>query len=145
MIIKVIRTKPIVSLLMSALILGSSPMAIASKKNSFDYREPASQTRQMLLDPSQREEFLKKHEDARAADQKVINAVGAQNKEETYQIAADIMDNMLKETNGDPQALQKIMQDVQTNPEAFYQRLTPEQKKRIKGLADQIESQKKSQ
>lgn len=98
-------------------------------------------TQQFLKTPKDREEFLKTDPKARSVDKKVESLSGSsKNKEEIYGIAADVFEKIVRETNGDTQKMQKLLEEAQANPEKFYQKYFDDNAKaRVRGVATDIE------
>ncbi|MGZ5008920.1 MAG: hypothetical protein ACXWE9_10540 [Methylobacter sp.] len=80
------------------------------------------------------------------ADQKALEAVGgnAHDKQELYNISADIMPLLLQQTGGDPEKMQAIMLKAQTDPESFLNSLSPEIRTKIKNASIEIEKKRAS-
>lgn len=76
-----------------------------------------------------------------AADQKALEAVGgnAANKQELYNISADIMPMLIQQTGGDPEKMQALMLKAQTDPEGFFNSLSPDAQAKIKNIANTVE------
>jgi len=76
-----------------------------------------------------------------AADQKALEAVGsnAANKQELYNISADIMPILMQQTGGDPEKMQLLMLKAQTDPEKFLNSLPPDVQAKIKNIAKTVE------
>ena len=76
-----------------------------------------------------------------AADQKALEAVGgnANNKQELYNISADIMPMLIQHTGGDPEKMQALMLKAQTDPEGFFNSLSPDAQAKIKNIANTVE------
>jgi len=76
-----------------------------------------------------------------AADQKALEAVGsnAANKQELYNISADIMPILMQQTGGDPEKMQLLMLKAQTDPERFLNSLPPDVQAKIKNIAKTVE------
>lgn len=76
-----------------------------------------------------------------AADQTALEAVGgnASNKQELYNISADIMPFLIQQTGGDDEKMQALMLKAQTDPEGFLNSLPPDVQARIKNLATATE------
>ncbi|MCK9395418.1 MAG: hypothetical protein M0Q44_07495 [Methylobacter sp.] len=85
-----------------------------------------------------------KTEAGMAADQKALEAAGgsAGNKQELYNISAEIMPILLQQTGGDPAKMQAIMLKAQADPESFLNSLSPEIRAKIKNAADAVEKNK---
>jgi len=77
----------------------------------------------------------------KAADLKALEAVGgdAGEKQELYNIAADIMPFLVQQTGGDPGKMQAIMLKAQTDPEGFINSLPAEIQAKIKNAAIAVE------
>lgn len=77
----------------------------------------------------------------KAADQKALEAVGGNvhDKQELYNIAADIMSIMVQQTSGDPAKMQAFVLKAQTDPESFLNSLSPEIRVRVKNISNAIE------
>ncbi|MGZ4976217.1 MAG: hypothetical protein ACXV8O_03610 [Methylobacter sp.] len=82
----------------------------------------------------------------RDADQKALEAVGgnAHDKQELYNISADIMPLLLQQAGGDPEKMQAIMLKAQTDPESFLNSLSPEIRAKIKNASIAIEKNRAS-
>jgi uncharacterized iron-regulated membrane protein len=76
-----------------------------------------------------------------AADQKALEAVGgnAANKQELYNISADIMPILIQQTGGDPEKMQLFMLKAQTDPEKFLNSLPLDVQAKIKNIAKTVE------
>lgn len=59
--------------------------------------------------------------------------------DEIYSISADILPH-LADAGGSPEKMAELAEKIRTNPQAFFDSLTPEQKKRIQELAKKIEN-----
>jgi hypothetical protein len=79
-----------------------------------------------------------------AADQKALEAVGGniQDKQQMYNISADIMPILMQQTGGDQQKMQVLMLKAQTDPEGFFNSLSPDAQAKIKSLAITVEKNK---
>jgi hypothetical protein len=76
-----------------------------------------------------------------AADRKALEAVGgnAANKQELYNISADIMPDLIQQTGGDEEKMQALILKAQTDPEGFFNSLSPDAQAKIKHLAAALE------
>lgn len=98
-------------------------------------------TQNLLRDKKQREDYFKNNPQAREADTKA-GALGGSpaNKEEMYDISAELIEVIARETNGDPVKMETIMQEAQKNPKAFYEKyMSANQKARVKALAEKVD------
>ena len=75
-----------------------------------------------------------------AADQKALDAVGgnAANKQELYNLSAEILPILVQQTGGDPEKLQALIQKALTDPEAFFNSLPADTQAQIKNLANTV-------
>lgn len=98
-------------------------------------------TQDFLKNKKERQQFIDKDAKAKDVDNKVDALAGSpQNKEEIYSISADIIEKLVMETKGDAAAMQKILEQAQKDPQAFYQKYFDEKSKaRVRGLATDIE------
>lgn len=79
--------------------------------------------------------------DGKAADQKALEAVhgNASNKQELYNISADLMSILVQQTNGDSAKMQALLLKAQDNPEEFLNSFPPEIQEKIKNIANTVE------
>lgn len=82
-------------------------------------------------------------EKGKAADQRaaLITNNSKERKTELYDMSADIFATLMQNAGNDPNKAAELLQKAQTNPEAFLNSLTPEQKLKINNMAKQIESE----
>lgn len=75
------------------------------------------------------------------ADQKALEAVGgnASNKQELYNIAADVMAILVQQAGEDPTKMQAIMLKAQSDPVSFLNSLPSEIQARIKKVANAVD------
>lgn len=64
----------------------------------------------------------------------------AANEQEIYELASEVLGNM---KDNSPEEMLKILSEAQTNPAAFAERWTPEQKKKLKELAERLPASQK--
>lgn len=103
-------------------------------------------TKKLLVSPGERNQAIKGDKRAMDVDAKVESLAGnTENKEEIYGIAAEVMEKITQEANGDPAVMQKMLLDAQANPKAFYEKyFTDAAKARTRGVANKIEKAKPS-
>ncbi|MGE3385489.1 MAG: hypothetical protein AB7K41_02020 [Bdellovibrionales bacterium] len=102
-------------------------------------QEALQKTTELLTNRAQREEAIKKDTKAQGAD-KMVDQVsgGGQNKEDVYGLASDVFADLVKETGGDAQKMQELLQKMARDPASFANRWTPEQRARLQRMADQM-------
>jgi hypothetical protein len=99
------------------------------------------ETQGLLRSKSQREEYFKKDAKAKEMGDKVQSLTGSgAEQEQVYDLAAQVMEKIAKESNGDPAKMQKLLDEAQKNPQAFYDRyFSAEQKAKVREVANKIE------
>lgn len=105
-------------------------------------RKGLDDTKSLLKDKQQRDDYIKTDKKAQDIDNKVNALTGGDgaHKEEIYGISAEVMEKLTVETNGDPEKMKKILEDAMRNPEAFYNQYFDEKaKQRVRGVANEIE------
>ncbi len=98
-------------------------------------------TKSLLTTPTERQKAISQDPKARDVDKKVdALAGGSENKEDIYKLAAEIMDKIVQETNGDPEKMKQMMHEAESNPKAFYEKMfSAEQKAKARAVANKIE------
>lgn len=98
-------------------------------------------TQRMLTNPAERNAAIKNDKKALETDAKVEALTGSgKNKEEIYDIASKVMEAITVESKGDPEKMQTMLLEAQSNPQAFYNKYFSESdKNRVRGLAADIE------
>ncbi|MDZ4661033.1 MAG: hypothetical protein SGJ18_05380 [Pseudomonadota bacterium] len=94
-----------------------------------------------LLNDSEKLEAVKNNDPKAKNLDKNLDSLGfnAQQKKEVYGLSAQIFEQIVKETKGDPVKMQKLLEDAMKDPEAFAKKWTPEQKAKLKGLSAEVE------
>ncbi len=132
-----------------ALILGSPFSDLAMAKDTQNLSDAAAtqdalvQTKTLLRSRAKRNAYINENKEARQADTaaKMISD-NPRHTDEIYDISADIMDQIVKETDGDVMKMQELLIKAAANPRAFHHRLSPKHKARIRSLASEIEKDK---
>jgi len=75
------------------------------------------------------------------AGRKALAAVGGsvRDKQELYNMSADIMPILFQQAGGDPAKMQALLLKAQTDPESFLNSLSPELKAKIRNIAIEVE------
>jgi len=113
------------------------PVALADNLNQ-EQKNALKEVMNQLTNPSARMEQLKNDKKAQDSD-KVVKELGGEYSEEIYQLAAQIMENLVREAQGDPDKMMKILEKAQQNPSAFADTFSEEQKRKLKELGKKIE------
>lgn len=100
------------------------------------------QTQELLKSKDQRDAYYKEHPEAAKSDQQVQNLTKDKSTQsQIYNLSADIFGSQVKESDGNVQKQNEILNQAMRDPAAFYKNLSPEQKNQIKQIADDIEKQ----
>ncbi len=104
-------------------------------------RKGLDDTKSLLKDKKQRDDFIKTDKAAQEVDAKVDALAGsAKNKQEIYSISADVMEKLTNEAKGDPEKMKQILEMAQKNPKAFYEKYFDHNaQQRVRGVANEIE------
>jgi hypothetical protein len=98
------------------------------------------ETQQLMTNKEERTKAIQKDPKAQTADANLKALMGgnANATEEVYALAADVFANVMKEANGDVGKMQEMMAKFMRDPAAFANSWTPEQKAKLKLLAEKI-------
>lgn len=101
------------------------------------------QTKQLLQNPTERRKVILETDNSKKADQTAHEVMG-DNVEEMYHVSAEMMDYLVAEAKGDPEKMQKLIDNASRNPTSFLENLPQDYKDKIKNLADKSVLKKKS-
>jgi hypothetical protein len=127
-------------------LVASSAQAADAVKNELQATdaqnaEALEKTQALLRNRDERNKAINAAPDSQSNHSELEKLVGAgANTDAVYDLTADILANIVGDAKGDPLAMQQRMMDAQKNPQAFLNSLSPEQRARIKAMADKIES-----
>lgn len=131
--------------LIAIVILICTVVAFAEAPDAKVLQEALGQTKALLNDPAQRGEVIAKDPKAAAADAQLQNLVQSPAlTNESYALAGEILEILMNQNAGDPDAMQKALDAGQRDPAAFLQSLPEAQRKRIQEIARKIEAGKKT-
>jgi hypothetical protein len=121
----------------------SNAQTLPAPPQSQENQGALKQTQQVLANPELRKTALDT-EKARTADRNAeITSLGNQDiKNSIYSVSSDLLPWLAEIGGGNPEEMQKLLLDAQTNPQAlqqFYQRMPAAQKEQIKAISQQIE------
>jgi hypothetical protein len=109
--------------------------AVEPKKE--DLTDAKQKTQQFLKDKKQREEFANQDKNAKKAvdNVKALTNGNEQTEQKIYELSSEIFNNL-----GDsPEAMMKAIEEAQRNPAEFAKKFSPEQQKKLKEIAAEIE------
>lgn len=131
------------ALSLSLLILSPVPFAFGGEQLDNSSEEALIKTKTLLRSRQKRNNYINENPKAREADN-TARAVSDNpaHVDEIYDISADVMDSIVRETGGDVMKMQELMREAAANPKAFHHRLSASQKARIRKLAAEVEAEK---
>jgi hypothetical protein len=132
--------------LLIALIALPAGFAFAQKSAELDkYSEEALQETQKLLKDQKRleREGLLTPE-ARQNHENIKGLMGNEaDTAEAYALAADIFGDLVKQSGGNSAQMLEMLNQLISKPEAFANKLSPDQQLKLKDLAKRVEARKK--
>lgn len=138
------RTVALISIFIAQLVMNSMAHAQSSGRGAQPLdaasTEALQKTQNLLFNPEQRAQAMKNDPKALANDAKVKSSLGDQTQP-AYELSAQVLETIVKKTNGDPRQMQEIVNQLMTNPQLLEQYLTPQQRDQIRSMASQIEKQ----
>ena len=98
------------------------------------------QTKDLLTNQSERNQFINKDPKAKELDDKVGSFAGTpENKEQIYELSSQLMDKLVAEAGGNTDKLQTLMLEAQKDPKAFYEKyLDASQKAKVHEIANKV-------
>lgn len=133
------RTLPAVSLIILSLFVWVCASADNGRGLDPASEQALRETQLMLKNPTERQ----KTQGAQNV-QRQLEAMGAsaQDQEEIYGLAADVMADVTRQANGDPEKMMQILSEAQKNPQAFGIKLTPAQRQKLQDIAKKLPQEK---
>ena len=105
--------------------------------------EALRKTMDLLNDPAARNQMIQEDQSghSRAVEERIKQISGGNPavREGIYGLASDIFKDMVRNANGDPAQMLKVVEDAKRDPASFGKSLSPEQMKKLKGIAGQVE------
>lgn len=106
-------------------------------------QEALEQTKALLSNPVQRNIAVQENENTRKADESVKRlGLSQEANEAIYKVSGEILEKMVKDSNGDPAAMTEAVQKMMKDPESLEKILSPEQREKIRKLASESEDSK---
>lgn len=122
---------------------GAQPMGAQPMTEQQINQQALQQTQDLLINPAERQKALNADPAAKANDAKVQKLLGA-DSQKAYELSAQLMSTIVAQTGGDPQKMQQLMLELQSNPHALEKLLTPAQRDQIRKMASDLEARKGS-
>lgn len=99
------------------------------------------QTQQLLQNSDQRDKAVSENPMAQTVDGQVKALAGnPQVTDEIYKLSGQILEDLVKETGGDPVKMMQIMSQAQSDPKALSGHLNDKDKAALRDIASQIEA-----
>jgi hypothetical protein len=97
-------------------------------------------TQNMLQNPAQRNKVINNNPTAQTVDSQVKSLTGNdKTANEMYTLSGKVLEDLVKETGGDPVKMMEIMSKAQANPESLLGHLSPESKAAIHSVSQEID------
>lgn len=113
------------------------PVNVFAQSKDPVYGEALQQTQALMVNPTERSKVIEGNPESQKAYQQLKGiAKDAATEQEYFELMSQIMSNYGSADND-----QALIQDIQkglTNPEAFYNKLTEDQKRKINSLSQKI-------
>lgn len=125
----------------SMLIATGATVSVHAEDPTMDpvSQEALKKTQQMLRDAKERSKAVSQDPQAGWMDNHVRSLGGSEtNTQEIYGLAADVLENIAQEANGDPAKMMELLDRAKKDPNGFAARFTPEQKAKLKELGQKL-------
>jgi hypothetical protein len=130
---------PMRTKILTLLILVSPMLAAGEDITDASVQKAVADTQKVLSLPSEREKVIKASPDAAAANKALEQLGGSpEANQQIYELASQIFGNLATEANGDPDKMQKILDQAKQNPAAFAAKFTPAQQAQLGIIANSL-------
>lgn len=123
------------------ILLQFSTLAVLAQGLDVHDQKALSETQQLLKDKNQRDEFVSHDDKAKAADDFLKSVLGKDNTgltEDIYALAGEVFAQVVEQSQGDIRKMQELLANFQRNPASFAETWSPEQKAKLKSLAEKL-------
>ena len=125
------------------LILSISLMSLAQNPLDEHTQFGVTETQKVLIEPEKRKETFGDPNAAKAnQDLQKLTGGDVVIDQEIWELAADLMPMLAGEGDGDPTAMLKFLDDMKRNPASMAGKFSPEQRAKLKAIADKIHKSK---
>jgi hypothetical protein len=130
-------------LIFALLLLPAFAFAAEEGNQEQEVKEALEQTKALLNDTAFRNGY-QSDPNAKEAHAKVKEIVGnnSRQQQEIYSLSSEAFEKIVADAKGDPGKIMEILQKAQADPKEFMRSLPPEQQKRIRELASEIDKKK---
>ncbi len=103
-----------------------------------------NQAQQVLRSPSERQDVISRDQKAQQADQFATQAVGNDPalKNEMYNLSADVLNHVMKMSQGDPAKAQELLMNAMKDPKKFMNSLPAAEQDKVREIANSVEKKK---
>lgn len=103
-------------------------------------QQAVKQTQDFLKNKKERDEYKAKSKSAHQADDQ-LSALGFTEEESqaVYELSAEVFSGVAGEGGASPEKMLRILAEYQRNPASFASKWTPEQKAKLKALAEKLD------
>lgn len=122
---------------------GAKPIGAQPMTEQQINQKALQQTQELLINRGERQKVLNADPAAKANDAKVQQLLG-KDSQKAYELSAQLMSTIVAQTGGDPQKMQQLVLELQSNPHALEKLLTPLQRDQIRQMASDLEARKGS-
>lgn len=99
--------------------------------------EALMETQKVLTDPVKRADALQADPKAQQANRAAEALAGSpENTQRMYELAADLMATLVKQTNGDTDTMEKMMERAKSHPEEFANTFSESQRAQLREIAN---------
>ncbi len=125
------------------LILFVSSISLAQKTLDQHVQHGVQETQKLLVNPEQRKEIFGDPK-ANKANQDLQKLTGGDMviDQEIWELAAELVPMLAQDGNGDPAQMIKLLDDMKRNPTSLAGKFTPEQRAKLKAIAEKIQKSK---
>lgn len=128
------------------LILATLSVPVYAQESKLDAasKDALLQTQALLMDKDQRDKAIKKDPKAVEVDNRIQQLTGGnpETNQKVYAIAAEIMGMIAEDAKGDSTKMQESLVHYMRDPAGFFNKLTPEQREKIRKLAEELRPRK---
>jgi len=118
-------------------------VGVRAETDDLATQDAATKTENMLTDPAQRAKLIQKDPNAAKTDSQVQALAGnPENAQKIYQLAGKVLDDLIRETKGDPKKMMEIVEKAKTDPGSFAGKFSPEELRELQDLATKLQPPK---
>lgn len=102
-------------------------------------QQALEQTKALLKNREAREQAAQKSDRSRKAHDRAKQLMGSeQGTDAIYGLSAEVLEHIVKSTNGDSKKMNQLLQKAATDPKGFAESLPPEIQQKIKAVSKKV-------